>query len=192
MHLGAGDIIRISWGALLVFWVVSARGMKRPARTLNLFSRFFSYTLPFIIAVMLIAPGYSVGSTFLEMRFLPDLAWIAFAGAVFVVVGAAVAIWARALLGRNWSTVPEVKDNHELIESGPYAWVRHPIYTGLLLMFLGSAIAIGQYRGLLGLAILAVSLWFKLRHEERWLAEHFGPAYRDYIARTWALIPGII
>lgn len=192
MHLDPGNIIRASWAVLAVFWVVTARGVKRPSRTVTHFSRFVRYTLPLIVAIGLIGPGRWFGETVLYWRLLPDVAWTAYTGAVIVVAGAALAIWARLLLGRNWSVAPQLKNEHELIESGPYAWVRHPIYTGLLLMFLGTAVAIGELRGWLALIIVGVSFWFKLRFEERWLTEHFGASYRDYMQRTRALIPGIL
>jgi protein-S-isoprenylcysteine O-methyltransferase Ste14 len=88
--------------------------------------------------------------------------------------------------------VVQLKQDHELIEHGPYRHVRHPIYTGLLLAFLGTAVAIGEWRGLLALVIVATSFWRKLRLEERWLGEQFGVAYTDYMRRVRALIPGIL
>jgi protein-S-isoprenylcysteine O-methyltransferase Ste14 len=104
----------------------------------------------------------------------------------------AFAIWARATLGRNWSAVVQVKQGHELVERGPYRWVRHPIYTGLLMGFLGTACALGEWRGLLGTAIVGVSFWFKLKLEERWMREQFGARYEDYMRRVKALIPGVL
>jgi protein-S-isoprenylcysteine O-methyltransferase Ste14 len=86
----------------------------------------------------------------------------------------------------------QLKQGHELILRGPYQRVRHPIYTGLLLAFLGSALALGELRGLLAFGILAASLWFKLRLEERWMREQFGSAYVDYMRRVKALVPGVL
>jgi protein-S-isoprenylcysteine O-methyltransferase Ste14 len=70
--------------------------------------------------------------------------------------------------------------------------VRHPIYSGQLLAIMGTAVLVGELRGLLALAIVAVSFWFKLQLEERWLGEQFGPAYADYRKRVKALVPGIL
>jgi protein-S-isoprenylcysteine O-methyltransferase Ste14 len=88
--------------------------------------------------------------------------------------------------------VVQVKQDHELIQRGPYRFVRHPIYTGLLLAFFGTAVAIGEWRGLICVAIVAASFWFKLRLEERWMRENFGAAYEQYMQRTKALIPGVL
>ena len=70
--------------------------------------------------------------------------------------------------------------------------MRHPIYTGILLALLGTVVLLGEWRALLGFAIMFVSFWRKLRLEETWLGEHFGPAYADYMRRVKALIPGIL
>ena len=92
-------------------------------------------------------------------------------------------MWARVHLGRNWSGSVTVKEGHELIRSGPYRYVRHPIYTGLLAAVLGSAIASGTVRALLGLLIIAAALLRKLRVEERFMRETFPGEYQRY-ART--------
>jgi len=96
------------------------------------------------------------------------------------------------VLGGNWSGSVTLKREHEIIRSGPYRWIRHPIYTGLLLAFVGSALARPEWRGGLAVLIVVVALWRKLRLEERWLAELFGPAYSDYKRHSWALLPFVI
>jgi protein-S-isoprenylcysteine O-methyltransferase Ste14 len=85
-----------------------------------------------------------------------------------------------------------VKEDHELIRGGPYALVRHPIYSGLLLAFIGSAIARAEWRGVLAVLIVLVALWRKLRLEERFMSETFGDEYRRYRAHTAALIPYLL
>jgi len=82
-----------------------------------------------------------------------------------------------------------VKRDHTLVTTGPYAIVRHPIYTGLLLAFAGTALALGEVRGVLAIAIATASLWRKLRLEERWMGEQFGDAYERYRSRVPALVP---
>jgi protein-S-isoprenylcysteine O-methyltransferase Ste14 len=83
-------------------------------------------------------------------------------------------VWARVHLGMNWSGTVTVTEGHELITSGPYAVVRHPIYTGLLLAFGGSALARAALRGILAVALAFWSLWRKLRIEKTWMREQFG------------------
>jgi protein-S-isoprenylcysteine O-methyltransferase Ste14 len=98
-------------------------------------------------------------------------------------------VWARVYLGGNWSGIVTIKHDHELIASGPYAIVRHPIYTGLLVAFIGSAVARGEWRGVLAVLIAWMALWRKLRLEERWMAERFGQQYEAYCRRVPALVP---
>ena len=126
---------------------------------------------------------------FLCGRLLPAVPATFFCGAAITALGLAFAVWARVHLGRNWSGVVTLKEDHELIRSGPYALVRHPIYTGLLLGFVGSVIARGEWRGVLAFALVIGALWFKLRLEERWMIETFGDAYRRYHSEVPALIP---
>ena len=85
-----------------------------------------------------------------------------------------------------------IKQDHELVTSGPYALVRHPIYAGLMLAFAGSAIARAEWRGILAVAIALWALWRKLRLEEQWMRERFGEAYQKYSSRVAALVPFVI
>ena len=103
--------------------------------------------------------------------------------------GLAFSIWARRVLGRNWSAIVTLKEGHELVTRGPYALVRHPIYTGLLLGFLGSAIARGRWSGLLATALFFLSALRKYRLEERWMWERFGDDYDAYRSRVKAIVP---
>ena len=96
------------------------------------------------------------------------------------------------MLGRNWSGIVTVKQDHELVRSGPYRWVRHPIYTGLLIAFVGTAISRGEWRGVLAVLIVFAALWRKLQLEERWMIETFGDAYLRYRAEVRALIPFVL
>jgi protein-S-isoprenylcysteine O-methyltransferase Ste14 len=116
----------------------------------------------------------------LDSRFLPDSSISAFAGVALTVAGGAVAIVARAFLGRNWSGRPTLKEGHELVRNGPYAFVRHPIYTGLLVSAIGSAIALGHVRNLLALPLVLLGFWLKLRAEEDLLLQAFGNEYLAY------------
>ncbi len=100
-------------------------------------------------------------------------------------------MYARVWLGRNWSGTVTLKQDHELIRGGPYRWVRHPIYTGILLALLGSAIATAEWRGPLGFALITISLLRKIKVEERVLTGQFGEAYTRYQAEVPALLPGL-
>ncbi len=108
---------------------------------------------------------------------------------VITLLGLSLAIWARVVLGGNWSGSVTFKEDHELIERGPYAFVRHPIYTAMVLMFLGTALASGALGGFVGLPIIFVSFWIKFRQEEALMIEHFGDRYRAYVKRVSAIVP---
>jgi protein-S-isoprenylcysteine O-methyltransferase Ste14 len=110
-------------------------------------------------------------------------------GVALLVAGLAFSVWARVHLGRNWSGSVTVKQGHELIRSGPYAWVRHPIYTGLLSALLGTVIVSGTVRAVIGFAIIAAALLRKLRIEEGFMRETFPGVYERYCAEVPALIP---
>ena len=128
----------------------------------------------------------------LNRRFLPDGDWGFWSGAAVTACGLLFSVWGRRHLGANWSQEVTVKKDHELIRSGPYRLVRHPIYSGLLLGFLGSAIALGEWRGVVAVALVFGTLWNKLRMEEKWMRLQFGEAYEIYSRQVAALVPFIL
>jgi protein-S-isoprenylcysteine O-methyltransferase Ste14 len=192
MPFSMTTLLNACWVLFVLYWIWSARQVKSTVRTEPVWSRLFKYWLPLFIAAVLMEPNRWYRGSMPAGRFLPELDWLALTGLVLTIAGLLFACWARVELGNNWSAVVQLKQDHELIEHGPYRHVRHPIYTGLLLAFLGTAVAIGEWRGLLALVIVATSFWRKLRLEERWLGEQFGVAYTDYMRRVRALIPGIL
>jgi len=100
-----------------------------------------------------------------------------------------LAVWARIKLAGNWSGTVTLKEDHEIVRTGPYRWIRHPIYSGLLLGLLGSAVALGDVRGLVALLLAVGAFWARIRLEERRLEDHFGAAYVEYRRASWAIIP---
>jgi len=113
-------------------------------------------------------------------------------GVALTAMGIAFSIAARAWLDGNWSGTVTLKQGHELIRNGPYALVRHPIYTGMLLALFGTALVIDRWRALIGFAILVAGLLYKMRVEERFMAEQFGDVYARYRAEVPALIPFLV
>lgn len=186
------SIIEASWLVFGLYWLWGWRRVKGAKRSEPLLPRLLKYWLPLLVAIVLILPSHWFAGTWLGARLYPAQLLLAVLGAVFTMAGVAFACWARFVLGRNWSSVVQVKQDHELIQRGPYRVVRHPIYSGLLLAFVGTALAIGEWRGVFTVAIVAVSFWFKLRLEERWMRESFGAAYEGYMLRVKALIPGLL
>jgi protein-S-isoprenylcysteine O-methyltransferase Ste14 len=125
-------------------------------------------------------------------RWLPTTYWLASIGLGIQVGSGFVAVWARHHLGRNWSGAITAKVDHQLVRTGPYRLVRHPIYSGMLGMFLGTAIVSGQLHGLLAVVIIAGAYWRKIRLEEHNLRNVFGAEYDEYRKRSRAIIPGLL
>jgi protein-S-isoprenylcysteine O-methyltransferase Ste14 len=180
-------LIPALWALWLVYWIVAAVGAKESRRIESVGSR-LSHTVPLILGGALIGSPHILGGH-LNQRFVPDTPTWNWAGTMLVAFGLAFAVVARIWLGRNWSSMVELKKDHELIRSGPYRWVRHPIYTGLLTALLGTVLAVGNWRAVLGLALIVVAVIRKLTLEERFMAEHFGDAYARYRAEVPALLP---
>jgi protein-S-isoprenylcysteine O-methyltransferase Ste14 len=175
------------WFGWAFYWWLTSRDVKETTRREPVLSR-MAHLGPMLLGAALIwAPRLGVPA--LDARFMPWAPWQFWVGAAAAASGIAFAVQARRHIGRNWSAIVTLKQDHELVTSGPYALVRHPIYTGLLLGFLGSAFALGQWRGLLAVAIVALALLRKYRLEERWMRERFGVVYDAYRARVKALVP---
>jgi protein-S-isoprenylcysteine O-methyltransferase Ste14 len=175
------------WLAWFVYWVASALSVKSTRRRESLGSR-LSHVVPLLTGVALIL-WPRVAWQWLSLRLLPPGPLQVALGLVLLALGLAFTVWARVYLGRNWSGMVTVKEGHELIRSGPYAYVRHPIYTGLLVALLGSAVTCGELRALIGLGIVAGAFIRKLRIEERFMRELFPQQYQRYCAEVPALIP---
>jgi protein-S-isoprenylcysteine O-methyltransferase Ste14 len=114
---------------------------------------------------------------------------IALAGFGLAICGVGLSIWARLILGENWSSSPSIKQDHALIVTGPYRAVRHPIYTGFLIAFLGSALQQGLVRSFLAVFTCAVGLCLKVSVEEEFMVQRFGEAYLRYRRNVSALVP---
>lgn len=178
------------WLAWAAYWWVSSLHVKPAVRHESLLSR-LSHIGPLMLAALLLSvPKTSVHA--LDQRFLPPAAWSYAFAAALTAAGLVFAAWARHLLGSNWSATISIKKGHELVTGGPYALVRHPIYSGLLLAFMGCAIAIGEWRAILALGFAALAFWRKLRVEERWMVQQFGEAYQAYCRRVPALVPFVL
>jgi len=178
------------WVLWALYWFVTARDVKATQRSESAASR-WSHMGPLLLAAFLFW-SRQLPWPWLYARFVAPGTPVRWAGTALVAAGLGFAVWARRVLGRNWSGIVTLKQDHELIRRGPYAIVRHPIYTGLLAGFAGSALALGEWRGLLALVIVCVALWRKLRLEERWLAEIFGDSYAQYRREVAALVPFLL
>lgn len=175
------------WIAWLVYWCLAARRTKTTRWREPIESR-LAHLVPMVLAVFLLIERDRQFPAVLTGHFIPHGTMSGALGTVVVALGLAFAVWARRHLGGNWSGTVTLKVGHTLVRSGPYGYVRHPIYSGLLLAFAGTAIVRGEWRGLVALGLAFVSLAFKIRIEERRMREMFAD-YEDYCRQTAALIP---
>jgi protein-S-isoprenylcysteine O-methyltransferase Ste14 len=180
----------VVWIAFLLYWNIKAADTKTTQRLEPAVSRVFRL-LVYLTAIVLFATT-RIPLRWLYLQLWPSGFWLFWLGAAITVAGLLFAVWAREHLGRNWSRSVTIKQGHELITTGPYAVVRHPIYTGTLAGFLGMAIAVSQVRGFLAFALIFLVLWLKLRMEEQWMRSQFGETYATYARQTAALVPYLL
>ena len=177
------------WGIWALYWWVASANVKTAIRRESLASRTAHCRSGRDSAA---AGKADIPVSATGPRIAPRSDYVFWIGAGLTAAGLLFSVWARVHLGGNWSGIVTIKERHELIASGPYRFVRHPIYAGLLLAFAGSAVALGDLRGVLAMAIASPALWRKLQIEERWLGEEFGDAYAAYRRRVAALVPFIL
>jgi protein-S-isoprenylcysteine O-methyltransferase Ste14 len=178
------------WLTWALYWGIQSRGAKTSVWSESLPSRLMHVVPMMVAALLLVLPRLPLLG--LDQRFLPRSAVILGLGWLTAAAGLSFTVWGRRHLAANWSAEVTLKAGHELITSGPYALVRHPIYTGLLIGFFGSALALGEWRGLVGVALLGLSQWRKLRIEEQAMRRQFGDRYLAYAQRVPALIPFVL
>lgn len=176
-----------AWIAFLLYWQMKAVHTKTTQRLEPAASRIVR-SLVFLIVIIVLSTNF-IPVPWLYRQLWPSGLWPFWIGAGVTVAGLLFAIWAREHLGSNWSRSVTIKQGHELITTGPYSVVRHPIYTGILAGFLGTAIALSQVRGMLCFALIFLVLWPKLRMEEKWMRSQFGETYATYARQTAALVP---
>jgi protein-S-isoprenylcysteine O-methyltransferase Ste14 len=185
MTLPSVDLI--PWYALGIYWAISALRVKQTKVQEDLGGRLLHISLMGLAFVFLFSHRLDLGH--LGQRFEPEGAWLRESGIVLTFVGAGIAIWARYSLGQYWSARVTLKVDHQLIRSGPYAWVRHPLYSGLLLAMAGSALVVGEWRAVVGVLLGLVEFSRKAAKEEVLLACEFGDQYQEFRKHTGFLAP---
>jgi protein-S-isoprenylcysteine O-methyltransferase Ste14 len=189
MNLDVDSAIRYTWEAVGLVWLIGLAFTKRTVRSQPWGTRLFHLALGAMGFALLSRQWIRDG--WMATRFVPENSAVAVAGLLLTMTGGLFAIWSRLKLGRNWSGRATVKADHELVTSGPYAVARHPIYTGLLLTVAGTALANGEWHGLMAVIVILLALMIKMSQEERLMMQTFPAAYPAYRQRVKALIPGI-
>jgi len=173
------------WAIFFLFWIVAAFFVKPTFERVTSSTAILARIALSIGIFLLVARRGSL----LPFSALPPTPLRSVGGDVVCVLGLLLALWARITLGRNWSASVTFKKGHELIRTGPYARVRHPIYSAVLLMIIGTTIFFGRIEGIILVAVAIAGFWMKLRAEERLMTTHFPTEYPTYKAQTKALIP---
>ena len=175
------------WLLLLVVWTVLWFGMKK-AKKLERWGERAQHGVLVILGFWLLF-GTLAHWGWLDIRLVPDVPAMWVSGLVLTAIGVGISIWARLSLGSNWSGMVTLKKDHELVRTGLYRWIRHPIYTGILLGMVGSAMIRGHLRGWMGILVVLAAFYFKARREERFLREEFGAGFEEHSKRTGMFLP---
>jgi protein-S-isoprenylcysteine O-methyltransferase Ste14 len=181
------SICKSLWLAFFAIWALWAVGAKR-TQTRETFRSRIPYLI-FTVGAFYVMFSQNVTLRWMEMRILPRYPEIANMGIGITAAGLLLAVWARAYLGGNWSGAVTVKVGHQLIRTGPYRWVRHPIYSGMILALIGTAINLGQLRGFIAGVLLWIGFTMKCRIEERYMMATFGAKYEEYRQTTGRIVP---
>jgi protein-S-isoprenylcysteine O-methyltransferase Ste14 len=174
------DSVLVVWGVFGLYWLVAAVGVKAGSRSRRARPPGLLLLVALILLRIFKADSLAVDSPVLKA-----------AGVILLLTGLGLAVWARIYLGRNWGMPMTEKAEPELVTSGPYRFVRHPIYSGLLLAILGTALATNIY-WLIALGVMGIYFVYSARVEERLLTMSFPSAYPGYRAKTKLLVPFLL
>jgi protein-S-isoprenylcysteine O-methyltransferase Ste14 len=189
MERTTSTIITACWIYFVVYWLVSALRGKKILERQSVPSA-LAHRIPIGLGWWLLI--YHRLPPPLNRMIVPHTELALVTGAAICVLGLLVTVWARRTLAGNWSSDVTFKQGHELVRTGPYRFVRHPIYTGLLVMCLGTAIEVGALRCWLACLAVGLGFWIKLSQEERLLLRHFPEAYPQYQKEVKALVPWVV
>jgi protein-S-isoprenylcysteine O-methyltransferase Ste14 len=175
------------WFAWCILWLLMASWSKPSKRREFPWQR-LEHVIPMLIGFLLIY-NHNFAWSWLAERIVPQNSFVAATGLALTASGLIFAVWARIALGSNWSGTVTIKTGHNLIRRGPYRWIRHPIYTGLLGSMMGTVMLQGEVRAFLGFALVLLALYRKAKREERFLSEEFGEGFVEHTKHTGMFLP---
>ncbi len=186
---GGQRVIEGAWLVWVIWWIVAATRTNRVKKREPI--REWVLRLAVMVAAfeLLFRPGAYLGV--LNRRFAPDNQAILDAGTAITCIGLAFSIWARQHIGRYWSSSVSLRADHQLIRTGPYSRIRHPIYTGLLVGVAGTLLVVGQYAAIVAFVIVLAGLSWKALQEEHLLKSEFGPAFEEHKRMTGFFLPRV-
>jgi len=183
----AFDLAGKAWAIWALWWLAMAFFSKSTKRRESAVQR-IEHLVPAILGFMLIfREGF--GGAWLARPIWPANSVLLVFCLVATILGLLFAVWARLVLGSNWSGTVTIKTNHQLIRRGPYRWIRHPIYTGMLLALLATAMIQGLLTGIIGFAFVLLALYRKARREESFLSQEFGEGFLEHRQHTGMFLP---
>jgi protein-S-isoprenylcysteine O-methyltransferase Ste14 len=183
------DTCRFSIEIWVIYWIILSWNVKSEVLHLRGWKiRFIGFVIFLGFVITLFPNNFLIRHKIFILPLVMSFQWI---GLLLGWIGLGWTVWARHTLGKNWSGRVTLKQNHELIQRGPYAWVRHPIYAGLLLFLFGTVLITGQLFSLIGLILSATGYWLKLQMEEELLKKAFPEEYVNYAHRVKRIFPGI-
>lgn len=182
--INATTVLWLVWG---VYWLARSWGGAKTEKSESLAAR-ATHLLPLVVGFVLLYSDFA-GDTPLDTLLWARDGVAGLFGVLLVLTGLVFAFWARGHLGKYWSGIITLKEGHRLIRTGPYRYARHPIYTGVLFAFLGSALAVGNGRGILAFLIVAIAFYIKSKREERNLIGHFGDEYVRFQKEVKGIVP---
>jgi protein-S-isoprenylcysteine O-methyltransferase Ste14 len=175
------------WIVFAAYWAIGALKTRRTAKKESFTARYSIMTIEIVGFYLLLSGDAAIG--FLGRRVLLRTLELRVFGVVLLWAGIALALWARWHLGQYWSGRITIKEGHKLIRTGPYARLRHPIYSGLVLAVIGTAIEVDQWRGIAAVCIVLLGFWIKGRREETLLTKQFGAEFEEHLRATGFLLP---
>jgi len=185
------NLVIICWTVFFLYWLVSAFFVKQSATKADWRFAIIWRAIVAVLVIIFFRFNRAIAISFFSFLFFRSFLSYVIAGTVLTVLGLIIALWARIFLGRNWSNYDTYKKEHELITAGPYRFLRHPIYSGAILMLIGTFLYYGVLIILIILAIATLFVVWRIWHEEKTMIKLFGKKYTDYMKRTKRLIPWI-
>lgn len=186
MVMNAEKVCSMLWTVFALVWVAAWLWSKRTKQRAPFTARLL-YSFPVALGAYLMVDDNL--PRWVRWRLIPDIPSVQVLAVLLTAVGIGLAIWARFYLGDNWSGAVSIKIAHQLVRTGPYTWVRHPIYSGILLAVFGTSLLKGKVSGALATALFWLGFWIKSRMEEQFMVTTFGEEYVEYRRQTGALIP---
>jgi len=192
MYTSIARWIIVPWAVLFAAWAIAAMTSKPTVQRQGSGARLLQVASLVVAYWLILGSPFWLNGTVMLDNLLPAISAVAVFGLILTIAGMLFCAWARITLGRNWSGTVTIKQDHKLISTGPYRLVRHPIYTGLIVAALGTAIVFLRAECFLGVVLMTLSFWYKMSIEEQFMLQQFGEEYARYRSRVRALIPFVL